>query len=167
MSCRLGRQTVVYLTSDRARPPRPLPLSPRLPCPALPAGKPAGRAGRKGTLPGCFRPEKFRSGSRRGCCQQSDARCISPGAATLTPPAGSRRRPGAEAVSTMPGRFCATVARRSETRLLVFRCIFFNATSLFQLVAGRRIRFPMLFAFPILWRIKIFVFLQSVPGRLN
>lgn len=55
------------------------------------------------------------------------------------------------------------------TRLLVFKAdvIFFNATSLLQLVADSRIRFPMLFAFPVLWRIKIFVFLQSVPRRSN
>lgn len=84
-------------------------------------------------------------------------------------PAGLRRRPGAQAVPALPGSFCATVARRRWDAVISIhgRCIFFNATSLFQLVADSRIRFPMLFAFPVLWRIKIFVFIQSVPGRVN
>lgn len=84
-------------------------------------------------------------------------------------PRGSRRRPGAQAVPALPGSFCARAARRSWDAVISIhgRCIFFNATSLFRLVADSRIRFPMLFAFPVLWRIKIFVFLQSVLGRQN
>lgn len=148
----------------------PCPPSPPLPCP--PANLPApsrrrGGGGRKGTLPGCFRPEKFRSGSRGGCCWQPDARC---GSRRASSPLSAERPAGLPPPPRGTGGVGAARPLLCNSGAVISihgRCIFFNATSLFQLVADSRIRFLMLFAFPVLWRIKIFVFLQSVPGRLN
>lgn len=166
---------------SRVPPPGPLCVLPpperfpRARSPPLPAGKPAdtrpGRQGRRfaGMLLARKIPERL-SGK---VLPAAVMRGASPG--RLLPPSprngppGSRRRPRAQAVSALPGRFCATAARRRWDAVISIhgRCIFFNATSLFQLVADSRIRFSMLFAFPVLWRIKIFVFIQSVPARVN
>lgn len=148
--------------------PAPAPL----PCPRENLTAPArGRQERHlaGMLSARKIPERL-SGkvlSAAGVRGASPGRLSSPG--PRNGPPGSRRRPRAQAVSALPGRFCATVARRRWDAVISIhgRCIFFNATSLFQLVVDSRIRFPMLFAFPVLWRIKIFVFIQSVPGRVN
>lgn len=161
-------------------PPRPLPLCP--PSPPLPSParretcRHPGGGGRKGTFAGMLWGRKIP--------ERLSGRVPPPGAGGEVhlpagflpfPPAPSAERPrrapgaGTEAASALPGGFCARAARRRWDAVISIhgRCIFFNATSLFQLVADGRIRFPILFAFPVLWRIKIFVCLQSVSGRLN
>lgn len=156
------------VTAAPERPPRPLPSPARRETCRRPA-----RGERKDTFGGMLLagkiPERL-SGKVLSAAVMRDA---SPGRLPFpgprNGPPGSHRRPRAQAVSALPGRFCATAARRRWDAVISIhgRCIFFNATSLFQLVADSRIRFPMLFAFPVLWRIKIFVFIQSVPARVN
>lgn len=154
------------------RPGRSVLPPPPLPCP--PGNLPAPGRGREerrlaGMLLAGKIPERLSGKVPSAAVMRaaSPGRLRSPGP-WIGPP-GSRRRPRAQAVSALPGRFCAAVARRRWDAVISIhgRCIFFNATSLFQLVADSRICFSMLFAFPVLWRIKIFVFIQSVPARVN